>query len=291
MSKLAYSIAQARHILSDLGWRLLSDKYINNNLPLELQCLACGICITKSLRSRFGSGCKECYQTQRRIVVDKIQSKLIERGESLVSAENYKNNQSALIVSCPISHIYTTNWSKIDDDKGCPVCFDNDRGRLGIDYIKNEAEKRGDRLLSDTYTNANMTLILECSKKHIYTKPCGGYIYASERSCCPVCNKKRNYFEEAVFSYVLSKYPFALRNVKGVLTNKRFELDIWMPNLKLAIECDGDNWHSKPENVERDARKNADCNKNGIRLLRLAYSLFKNNKTEALSSIDTFIEQ
>ena len=44
------------------------------------------------------------------------------------------------------------------------------------------------------------------------------------------------------------------------------ELDIYIPSIKVAIEYDGKRWH---KDINRDLRKNDECKKNGIRLIRV----------------------
>lgn len=50
----------------------------------------------------------------------------------------------------------------------------------------------------------------------------------------------------------------------------RFEIDLFIPESNLAIECDGDYWHSLPASIERDKKKNLYCESIGLSLLRLS---------------------
>lgn len=47
------------------------------------------------------------------------------------------------------------------------------------------------------------------------------------------------------------------------------ELDIFIPSLNLGIEYDGDYWHSLPDMIERDKKKDLACKTKGIKLLRI----------------------
>lgn len=47
------------------------------------------------------------------------------------------------------------------------------------------------------------------------------------------------------------------------------ELDIFIPSINVGIEYDGDYWHSFPEMIERDKKKNELCLSRGIRLFRI----------------------
>lgn len=52
----------------------------------------------------------------------------------------------------------------------------------------------------------------------------------------------------------------------------RFLVDFYLPSMNLVIECDGDYWHSRPEVVARDKRKNKWMERNGVNLARITES-------------------
>ena len=88
---------------------------------------------------------------------------------------------------------------------------------------------------------------------------------------CPICKKesKTSFPEQSLFYYIKQYFPSTLSNVKGVLTENNFELDIYIPELKIAVEYDGYIWHSKEENLKRDINKNLLCKNSGITLIRI----------------------
>lgn len=49
-------------------------------------------------------------------------------------------------------------------------------------------------------------------------------------------------------------------------------IDIYLPSRRLAIECDGDYWHSLPGVADKDAAKDAFLCAKGIRVVRLSES-------------------
>jgi very-short-patch-repair endonuclease len=90
-------------------------------------------------------------------------------------------------------------------------------------------------------------------------------------SWCPTCSKTNDKAQAELFEFVKQFYPDALLNVKGLLKSKRFELDIYIPSLRKAIELDGEYWHNMPGAIERDLRKGNECEQAGIELLRIPY--------------------
>lgn len=89
---------------------------------------------------------------------------------------------------------------------------------------------------------------------------------------CPQCNHMRSSGEEAVFQF-LSNLTTAERRNRTILKPK--ELDIYLPDAKLAVEYCGEFWHSHGD--AEDERKNKlkhhqkylDCKAQGIRLITL----------------------
>jgi len=89
---------------------------------------------------------------------------------------------------------------------------------------------------------------------------------------CAFCSRKHDTAQKELYEFVKFFCPDAQYNVMGVLSNKRFELDIYIPSLKKAIELDGEYWHSLPGAQERDTRKTQECQEAGIELLRIGYT-------------------
>ena len=88
-------------------------------------------------------------------------------------------------------------------------------------------------------------------------------------SNCPKCLKSNNtsFPEMIIFYYIKKVFNNAISSYKPDFLNKK-ELDIYIPNLKLGIEYDGQNFHTE-ETVECDKEKNKLCFDNGIKLIRV----------------------
>ena len=69
------------------------------------------------------------------------------------------------------------------------------------------------------------------------------------------------------------------RNKKGIIDN--MELDIYLPELKLAIEFNGDYWHDELHKDKRyHQNKTAKCIRKGIRVIHIFEYEWKDNKTK-----------
>ena len=83
---------------------------------------------------------------------------------------------------------------------------------------------------------------------------------------------------EIFIRQILDKYNISyITNDRSILNDK--ELDIYIPNKRIAIECNGVYWHSdrhKSKNYHFDKFK--ECNNNGVRLLHIWEDQYINNK-------------
>ena len=67
------------------------------------------------------------------------------------------------------------------------------------------------------------------------------------------------------------------------------ELDIWLPDIKVAIEFNGTYWHTLPNIVESDKFKKIQCESKGIRLLTISESDWNNEQDICKSKIIDFL--
>lgn len=106
---------------------------------------------------------------------------------------------------------------------------------------------------------------------------------------CPRCliEKKTSFVEEELFNFlksVILKYNI-IRHDRKVLEGR--EIDFYIPSKNLAIEFNGDYWHSEGRtNKEKDyhQQKSLDCQQKGIRLIHVFEHewMFKRDKVKNL---------
>ena len=100
---------------------------------------------------------------------------------------------------------------------------------------------------------------------------------------CPVCNSEKNTsFPEFVILYYLSQYGL---DVIHSYKEQGYELDIYIPSKKIAIEYDGYFWHQNK--INKDLEKNKKCKKDNIKLYRIREGLPALNDT----SLDYIIQR
>lgn len=85
---------------------------------------------------------------------------------------------------------------------------------------------------------------------------------------CPTCTKERStsFPEQAIFFYLKDKFPDAINRY---VPEPRLEVDVFLPEYRLAIEYDGAYYHRTSRKQKIDARKNNRLKSMGIRLIRV----------------------
>lgn len=107
-----------------------------------------------------------------------------------------------------------------------------------------------------------------CDKGHEWE----AYVYSrTANHGCPKCFNFSSKAENELQTWIKEYFPSAQFNIKGLLPNKKYELDIFIPEKKIAIEYNGVYWHSeaagKRANYHYD--KWLTCQEKGIQLFQI----------------------
>ncbi len=101
---------------------------------------------------------------------------------------------------------------------------------------------------------------------------------------CPICSSRRrtSFPEQAIFYYIKKNFPDSINGYKEIFDRSSMELDIYIPQIKVGIEYDGKEYHTRDHNRIRDAKKYSICKENGITLIRIT----DNTQTEIMINCD-----
>jgi hypothetical protein len=138
--------------------------------------------------------------------------------------------------------------------------------------LHNTADQNNGKCLSETYTNSHAKYEWQCRFGHQWKSKAYTVINGH---WCPFCINRISKPEIQFRNAIQQVYAECVGNVRGILENKKMELDIYLPGLRKAIEFDGDYWHSRPESQKRDLHKDEQCRKANVSLLRIKSSEFK----------------
>ena len=153
---------------------------------------------------------------------------------------------------------------------GCPICGSriieegyNDLLHTRPDLARQwHPSKNGCLKPKDVsqYSNQSVWWLGECGHEWKTTVENRSY-----GSGCPICKVERSTsFSERAIAYYLSKYVLVEESTHPLKTKR--EIDVLLPSLKIAIEYDGEAFHT---DVKQDELKNIECHKCGLKIIRV----------------------
>ena len=196
-----------------------------------------------------------------------------EKNTNIKPEDISKGSHNKIWWKCKNGHSWQTAVGNRIKGHGCPYCS----GRLAITGLNDlltvnpilarewNYEKNGD--LKPELVTANS------QKKVWWLCPSCGHEWQStignrnKKRGCPACSKYRHVsIPEKAIAFYLSQYYLSVENNKKFDWLQNMELDIFIPDISLAIEYDGRNWH---KSLSRDIVKDKLCVNNGIDLIRV----------------------
>lgn len=189
---------------------------------------------------------------------------------------------------CHKKHEWQATIDSRNRGNGCPYCSGRYaiKGKNDLQTVNPALAKEWDYDKNDGLTpmdvtpNSNKEVWWKCSKGHEWK----AIIENRNKGVgCPICNSERNTsFPEYAIVYYLKKYGL---DVIHSYREMGYELDVYVPSKKIAIEYDGSFWHENK--VKKDLEKNRKCKKDGIKLYRIREELPPMND----SSIDYIVKE
>jgi len=171
------------------GYRLLSKEWKNSKTKLELECDKGHKYLVIWGNFQHGKRCPICAGNKK-LTIEFIKEEIEKEGYKLLSKE-YKNNRTKLEVECPKRHKFGIRWNNFNQGVRCPLCARNKK--LSYNYIKEQIEKEGYKLLSKEYKNNHTKLELECNKGHKYKVNYGHFQQGQRCFTCFINNRKLTY--------------------------------------------------------------------------------------------------
>ena len=189
------------------------------------------------------SNCKLCgsgtidFETLNNIIVSN-NATLIRRMKTIDTVRNIE-------LECNIhKHRWFTNATDILKlDRWCYYCSWKQR-KTSYKTIKNKVNKNGGTLLTKDCIGSTTRIWIRCSNGHKW-ETC--YDFINSGRWCPECPNKTQTVLHSIIKDLFPDYEtkYNYRGFKWLKDKKTMELDIWIPDLKLAIEYDGEQ-HFKP---------------------------------------------
>lgn len=283
-------------------YELLSD-YNGDKNYIEVRCKKdSNVWKTKPNWLKHGAGCQLCYNRRRGDILRKSNDEFIQQAKELhgnkydYSKANYKGNKTKVVVICPKHGEFMVTPNKhLSRGDGCPKCADEQNGinkRLSLKTFIDRSKVIHDNKYDYSkveYISVGIPVIIICPKHgefkqtpYVHMKGCG----------CPKCNQSKL---ERIVRKFLEKNNIDFEEQKRFGWLSKQSLDFYIPNQKMAIECQGVQHYNKnllfwgvkyfDLIVKRDLTKNKLCKQNGVNII-----YFSNDKS-ILNSIDLYTKE
>lgn len=254
------------------------DNYTAASVLMQFQCTMCGnVWKAKWNNISSGKGCPPCSIKKRGAKRRCFFSDMIDHahnmgGELLSEEYEYQNDRTMLLWKCSKGHEWRARWNNVNPDRKqstwCNKCARIRAGegcRLDPEEVRKAIKEKGGNLLSK-YRTSGAKLTIECERGHIFKMK---WSHITSGHWCPrcTCGNHESTQEIELRCYLQGFYPDIRKEPSGIaVPGRRFEFDIFEPNLKKVIEFDG-YWHDKYP--ERDREKDAAIALLGYEILRI----------------------
>ena len=210
------------------------------------------------------------------------------KNDELTPTDVSPNSHKIVWWICSKGHEWQAEIKTRNVGFGCPYCSgkraikgENDLQTINP-HLANEwdFEKNNGLTPMDVLPSSGKLVWWKCSKGHewqakIYSRNSG--------TGCPICASERNTsFPEYALIYYFQKCGLGIIHS---FKEKGYELDVYIPSKRIAIEYDGYYWHK--DKIQEDIAKNLKCVDDGIKLYRIREGLPPLND----SSIDYVIQK
>lgn len=144
------------------------------------------------------------------------------------------------------------------------------------------------------YTNQRGKVKIYChhtdgkGREHGYFEIAAGNFLAGQG--CPKCGNSLSVGEDEIYNFIINNLSIAdtQKRVRNLV--KGYELDIYLPSHKLAIEYNGLRWHSELFHDRKyHINKTKECEKYGIRLIHIFEDEWQKHPEIVLSRISNIV--
>ena len=270
-------------------------KYVNAETKIPILCLEHGTFWMTPMNHLLGQGCPKC--SGRGLTTSEIVTMFREKHDDKYDYSKvvYNRMHEKVCIICPKHGEFWQTPNKHLLGQGCPKCAIETRAEeknIGNEeFIRRAREIYGDKYIyADTkYTKMDEKVKVICPKHgEFWQKP---YDHLHGHGC-PKCGLIESKCENEIYEYVCG-----LVGKENVEHSNRtildgYEIDIYIPSLKIGIEYNGLKWHSeKFRNRNYHLMKTLNANKNGIKLIHIFEDEYINSKEIVLSKIKTLLHK
>lgn len=265
----------------------------DNLTKCAVKCPICGFVkeVQPKGTMRYGFYCDECNRReQERIFLD--ESRKVHGDRYDYSKTVFRGWHEKLTIICHEHGEFEQQADVHRSGFGCPECSGNKK-MTSETFAEKAREVHGDKYDYSRveYKNNHTKVEIICPiHGSFWTKPNSHLIGRN----CPSCSVIGSSGERDIADYVASLLgeENICRNARNILVDetgkiRQYEIDIYIPSMKVGIEVNGEHWHKRKEKEEPGYHKYKSqlIKKNGIALINVAYREWVKNKEQVYNKI------
>ena len=272
-------------------------RYVNLFTPVEIICPIHGE-FSQTPDNHFkGKGCPICGNEKRAKSNTYSFEEFVKRarevhGDKYIYNENILEDKESdkIKIICPEHGEFSQNMAVHLRGNGCPHCAGNAKMDTE-EFIRRAREIHGDEYdySKVNYINTQTKVCIICPKHGEFWQTPNNHLIKGYG--CPMCSSNRSKGEREVVSFLQS---LGFENIE---CNKRtivdgIELDMFLPEVNVAIEYDGLYWHNELK-VDKNyhLNKTNECNKHGIHLIHIFEDEWHNKQDIVKSMISNAVNK
>jgi len=256
------------------------SKYTGSNNKIEIVCPAHGPFFQRAGTHLKGSGCRKCADDDHTIRMTMSTAGFIMKAKNIhgetydYNAVRYKSSREEVDIMCPTHGVFKQTPETHLKGSGCQECAKLITRLTHTDtgynkWVKNCEAKYGDKYdySKVNYEDCRKRVDIICTEHNtVFSQTPESHLL---REGCPKCRYGGKSSKEEELADFLSRHIDIKRNVRGVIG--RHELDILIPDKNMAIEFNGNFWHSERfKNKNHLIEKQKLCASHSIRLIHVA---------------------
>ena len=274
-------IEEAKRVHND-KYTYAEVEYVNSKTKVIITCKEHGNFTQSPAQHLFGQGCVKCAGLSKSDTKTFIEKAIKIHGDKYdYTNVEYVNNHTKVKIVCKQHGEFLQTPNNHLSGYGCAECSGRTVSNK-IEYISKFVDIHGDKYNYDdvNYKNNKEKIIISCPTHGKFEQIPKDH---ARGIGCPSCGVTLSKAEVEISEFIKSLGIKVLSNNRDMIG--RHELDIVIPEHKIAIEFNGIRWHSEEFGKGKDYHKNKTdkCTEIGYRLIHIWEDEYKENKEKILS--------
>ena len=255
--------------------------YKGSQVPVTIICPIHGPFEKRPDMHLNGEGCQKCSneETSKRLSLGRDEfirrATEVHGGKYDYSLVDYKKQDIEVDIICPIHGVFSQKPEYHMNGSQCPECAKVTRAMnhfMGTEkFIERAREVHGDKYdySKTVYSGIYSPVTILCPDHGEFTQKANDHLCGCG---CQECGRQFSKYENEIYQFIKNILPsdeVIIKNDRIILLGN--ELDIYIPNKKIAFEFDGLFWHNEINKPDKKYHllKTEMCEKKGIHLIHI----------------------